>query len=119
MTGVDDAGRIELGVDKLLSTRGANFGISGPSASISQIIDGIKFYVSATLSNNHLKIKWQTHMVMHLVVVAVFKRLKIWKSILLLPKILIVFEKKRYEIDKRIIEVQTNISLNDDYSVIL
>ena len=120
VTGVDDASRIELGVDKLLYLpEGANFGITGPSASISQIIDGIKFYVSATLSNNHLRIKWaDSHGNAPSGSALRIQEIEnMEERIATTEDTYRVFEKKRYEIDKRIIEVQTNISLNDDYSV--
>tara|TARA_R100001510_G_C7656692_1_gene217028 strand:+ start:4212 stop:5546 length:1335 start_codon:yes stop_codon:yes gene_type:complete len=120
VTGVDDASRIELGVDKLLYLpEGANFGITGPSASISQIIDGIKFYVSATLSNNHLRIKWaDSHGNAPSGSALRIQEIEnMEERIATTEDTYRVFEKKRYEIDKRIIEVQTNVSLNDDYTV--
>jgi len=120
VTGVDDASRIELGVDKLLYLpEGANFGITGPNASISQIIDGIKFYVSATLSNNHLRIKWaDSHGNAPSGSALRIQEIEnMEERIATTEDTYRVFEKKRYEIDKRIIEVQKNISLNSDYSV--
>jgi hypothetical protein len=120
VTGVDDASRIELGVDKLLYLpEGANFGITGPNASISQIIDGIKFYVSATLSNNHLRIKWaDSHGNSPSGSALRIQEIEnMEERIATTEDTYRVFEKKRYEIDKRIIEVQKNINLNNDYSV--
>ena len=120
VTGVDDASRIELGVDKLLYLpEGSNFGITGPTASISQIIDGIKFYVSATLSNNHLRIKWaDSHGNAPSGSALRIQEIEnMEERIATTEDTYRVFENKRYEIDKRIIEVQTGKLLSDEYSV--
>ena len=120
VTGVDDASRIELGVDKLLYLpEGANFGITGPSASISQIIDGIKFYVSATLSNNHLRIKWaDSHGNAPSGSALRIQEIEnMEERIATTEDTYRIFEKHRYEIDRRIIEVQTGVTLTEDYSV--
>lgn len=120
VSGVDDASRIELGVDKLLYLpEGANFGITGPTASITQLIDGIKFYVSATLSNNHLRIKWaDSHgNAPSGSALRVQEIENMEERIATTEDTYRVFEQKRFEIDRRIIEVQTGKSIRDDYSV--
>jgi hypothetical protein len=120
VTGVDDASRIELGVDKLLYLpEGANFGITGPNASITQIIDGIKFYVSATLSNNHLRIKWaDSHGNAPSGSALRIQEIEnMEERIATTEDTYRVFEKKRFEIDRKIIEVQTGQSISEDYSV--
>lgn len=120
VTGVDDASRIELGVDKLLYLpEGSNFGITGPSASVDQIIDGIKFYVSATLSNNHLRIKWaDSHGNAPSGSALRIQEIEnMEERIATTEDTYRVFEKKRFEIDRRIIEVQTGQSINEEYSV--
>jgi len=120
VTGVDDASRIELGVDKLLYLpEGSNFGITGPTASVSQLIDGIKFYVSATLSNNHLRIKWaDSHGNAPSGSALRIQEIEnMEERIATTEDTYRVFEQKRFEIDKKIIEVQTGVNLNDEYSV--
>ena len=58
VTGVDDRSRISLGVDKIIYLpEGANFGVTGPSADINQLINGAKFLIEQTLNNNQLRVK--------------------------------------------------------------
>ena len=120
ITGVDDASRIEIGVDKILYLpEGSNFGVTAPSGSLTDIIDSTRFMVEATLNNNHIRIKFaDTHGN-----APSAESLKImeyenydertastedtWRP----------FEKRRFEIDKAIIEAKTNIKIKDDYRV--
>ena len=120
ITGVDDASRIEIGVDKILYLpEGSNFGVTAPSGSLTDIIDATRFMVEATLNNNHIRIKFaDTHGN-----APSAESLKImeyenydertastedtWRP----------FEKRRFEIDKAIIEAKTNIKIKDDYRV--
>ena len=120
ITGVDDASRIEIGVDKILYLpEGSNFGVTAPSGSLTDIIDSTRFMVEATLNNNHIRVKFaDTHGN-----APSAESLKImeyenydertastedtWRP----------FEKRRFEIDKAIIEAKTNIKIKDDYRV--
>ena len=120
ITGVDDASRIEIGVDKILYLpEGSNFGVTAPSGSLTDIIDSTRFMVEATLNNNSIRIKFADQ---HGNAPSA-EALKVqeienydertaatedtWRP----------FEKRRFEIDKAIIEAKTNIKIKDDYRV--
>ena len=120
ITGVDDASRIEIGVDKILYLpEGSNFGVTAPSGSLTDIIDSTRFMVEATLNNNSIRIKFADQ---HGNAPSA-EALKVqeienydertaatedtWRP----------FEKRRFEVDKAIIEAKTNIKIKDDYRV--
>ena len=120
VTGVDDRSRISLGVDKILYLpEGANFGVTGPSASIPDLITGAKFLTEQTLNNNQLRVKFidshgnaESAEALRIQDIDSYQETQsniedTWRS----------WESKRFEIDKRIIEVQTGKSLNDEYLV--
>ena len=121
ITGVDDASRVDLGVDKILYLpEGSNFGISSPSGSLTQIIDSIRFLVEATLQNNNIRVKF-AHDASGNAPSAV--ALSIQEAELIDERVAVSedtwrpFEKARYAVDKRIIEVQTGKRLSDEYGV--
>ena len=120
VTGVDDRSRISLGVDKILYLpEGANFGVTGPSASIPDLITGAKFLTEQTLNNNQLRVKFidshgnaESAEALRIQDIDSYQETQsniedTWRS----------WESKRFEIDKRIIEVQTGKSLNSEYLV--
>ena len=119
VSGVDDASRIEIGVDKILYLpEGTNFGVTAPSGSLTDIVESTKFMVSATLENNSIRVKYIDSKGN----APSAESLKIkevettnenmasaedtWRP----------FEKKRFEIDRRIIEVKTGVVLDPEYS---
>lgn len=121
ITGVDDTSRVSLGVDKILYLpEGSNFGISSPSGSLTQIIDSIRFMVEATLQNNNIRVKF-AHDASGNAPSAV--ALSIQEAELIDERVAVSedtwrpFEKARYAVDKRIIEVQTGKTLSDEYGV--
>jgi len=120
ITGVDDASRIEIGVDKILYLpEGSNFGVTAPSGSLTDIIDATRFMVEATLNNNHIRVKFaDTHGNAPSAEALKIQEIEgydertaatedTWRP----------FEKRRFEIDKAIIEAKTNIKIKDDYRV--
>ena len=120
VTGVDDRSRISMGVDKILYLpEGANFGVTGPSASISDLILGAKYLVETTLNNNQLRVKFidshgnaESAEALRVQEIDNYAETQAniedtWRA----------WEHKRFDIDKRIIEVQTGQRLSDDYIV--
>ncbi len=120
VTGVDDRSRISMGVDKILYLpEGANFGVTGPSASISDLILGAKYLVETTLNNNQLRVKFidshgnaESAEALRVQEIDNYSEVQAniedtWRA----------WEHKRFEIDKRIIEVQTGQKLSDEYLV--
>ena len=87
VTGVDDRSRISLGVDKIIYLpEGANFGVTGPSASISEALR-IQEIDSFQEVQNSIEDVWRK------------------------------WEYERFEIDRKIIEVQTGTTLGPEYLV--
>jgi len=120
VTGVDDRSRISMGVDKILYLpEGANFGVTGPSASISDLILGAKYLVETTLNNNQLRVKFidshgnaESAEALRVQEIDNYTEVQAniedtWRS----------WEHRRFEIDRRIIEVQTGKKLADEYLV--
>ena len=120
VTGVDDRSRISLGVDKIIYLpEGANFGVTAPSASIRELILGAKFLTEQTLNNNQLRVKFidshgnaESAEALRIQEIDNFQEVQnsiedVWRK----------WENERFEIDRRIIEVQTGTSLEPNYLV--
>ena len=120
VTGVDDRSRISLGVDRIIYLpEGSNFGVTGPSADINQLINGAKFLIEQTLNNNQLRVKFidshgnaESAEALRIQEIENHQEVQnniedIWRKL----------EADRYAIDRRIIEVQTGQSLNPDMMV--
>jgi len=120
VTGVDDRSRITLGPDKLIYLpEGANFGVTGPSASIDDLIKGAKYLVETTLNNNQLRVKFidshgNAESAEALRVQDIDHTSEISSNI---EDIWRPWEHRRFQVDKRIIEVQTGQVLSDEYFV--
>ena len=120
VTGVDDRSRISMGVDKLIYLpEGANFGVTGPSASIDDLIKGAKYLVETTLNNNQLRVKFidshgNAESAEALRVQDIDHTSEISSNI---EDIWRPWEHRRFQVDKRIIEVQTGQVLSDEYFV--
>ena len=120
VTGVDDRSRISLGVDRIIYLpEGSNFGVTGPSADINQLINGAKFLIEQTLNNNQLRVKFidshgNAESAEALRIQEIENHQEVQNNI---EDIWRKWEADRYAIDRRIIEVQTGQSLNPDMMV--
>ena len=109
-----------MGVDKLIYIpEGANFGVTGPSASIDDLIKGAKYLVETTLNNNQLSVKFidshgNAESAEALRVQDIDHTSEISSNI---EDIWRPWEHRRFQVDKRIIEVQTGQVLSDEYFV--
>ena len=118
VTGVDDRSRIEMGPDKLIFLpEGANLGVTGPSASISELIAGAKYLVETTLNNNQLRVKFidshgNAESAEALRVQEIDHTSEVMSNI---EDIWRPWEHRRFEIDRKIIEVQTGQNLSSEY----
>ncbi len=120
ITGVDDASRIEIGTDKVLYLpEGSNFGVTAPEGKLSEIIESVKFMVSATLTNNHLRIKWaDSHGNAPSGEALRIQELEnVEERIGAIEDTWRPWEQHRFQVDKRIIEVKTGKTVPEDYSV--
>lgn len=120
VTGVDDRSRISMGVDKILYLpEGANFGVTGPSASISELIAGAKFLVEQTLNNNQLRVKFidshgNAESAEALRVQEIDNYAEVQANI---EDTWRAWEHRRFEVDRRIIQVQTGVNIEPEYLV--
>ena len=120
VTGVDDRSRISLGVDRIIYLpEGSNFGVTGPSADINQLINGAKFLIEQNLNNNQLRVKFidshgNAESAEALRIQEIENHQEVQNNI---EDIWRKWEADRYAIDRRIIEVQTGQSLNPDMMV--
>jgi hypothetical protein len=120
VTGVDDRSRIKIGVDSVLYLpEGANFGVTGPSADINQLINGAKFLIEQTLNNNQLRVKFidshgNAESAEALRIQEIENHQEVQNNI---EDIWRKWEADRYAIDRRIIEVQTGQNLNPEMMV--
>ena len=121
ITGVDDASRIEIGTDKVLYLpEGSNFGVTNSGGSLQEIIDSTRFLVESTLNNNHIRAKFARDdagnapsasslsiLEMEMRDIATGEKEDTWRP----------WEKKRYNVDKAILEVEAGLRLPEEYSV--
>lgn len=120
ITNIDDASRVELGVDKILYLpENSTLGVTGPSGSLTDIISSLRFMTEATLQNNNIRVKFaDTHGN-----APSAEALRIQDAELMDERSAAVedtwrpWEKRRYQIDRRIIEVKANVQLKDEYGV--
>jgi len=117
---IDNESRVEMGVDKILYLpENSQLGVTGPSADLNQIIQSLRFMTEATLQNNHIRVKFldakgnspsAASLKLQDIELTDERAASLedtWRP----------FEKDRFDIDRRIIEVQTGTRLNPDYSV--
>jgi hypothetical protein len=121
ITGVDDASRIEIGTDKVLYLpEGSNFGVTNSGGSLQEIIDSTRFLVESTLNNNHIRAKFARDdagnapsaaslsiLEMEMRDVSTGEKEDTGRH----------WEKKRYAIDRAILEVEAGLRLPEEYSV--
>ncbi len=121
ITGVDDASRIEIGTDKVLYLpEGSNFGVTNSGGSLQEIIDSTRFLVESTLNNNHIRAKFARDdagnapsasslsiLEMEMRDISTGEKEDTWRP----------WEKKRYNIDRAILEVEAGLRLPEEYSV--
>ena len=120
LTGVDEANRLKLGVDKpIVVPEGANFDFKAPGGNLQQYVEAMRFLVDSVAYNHNLKTKWSVGregMVsgeslkmaeIELTESVILDAQMIWRPV----------EKQRFQIDKAIIEYEANTSLTDDYAI--
>ena len=117
---VDNESRVELGVDKILYLpENSVLGVTAPSGNLNDIILSLRFMTEATLQNNHIRVKFldakgnspsAASLKLQDIELTDERAASLedtWRP----------FEKERYEVDSKIIEVQTGTKLDPDYSV--
>ena len=120
ITGVDDASRIEGGVDKILYLpQESNFGVTAPSGSLTDIIDATRFLVEATLNNNSIRIKFaDTHGNAPSAEALKVQEIENYdERIASTEDTWRPFERRRFLIDRAIIAAKANVNIAEDHRV--
>ena len=120
ITGVDDASRIEVGVDKILYLpEASNFGVTAPSGSLTDIIDATRFLVEATLNNNSIRIKFaDTHGNAPSAEALKVQEIENYdERIASTEDTWRPFERRRFLIDRAIIAAKANVNIAEDHRV--
>ncbi len=120
ITGVDDASRIEVGVDKILYLpQESNFGVTAPSGSLTDIIDATRFLVEATLNNNSIRIKFaDTHGNAPSAEALKVQEIENYdERIASTEDTWRPFERRRFLIDRAIIAAKANVNIAEDHRV--
>ena len=121
ISGVDDASRITIGTDQVLYLpEGANFDVTNSGGSLQDIVDATRFLVESTLNNNHIRAKYARDdagnapsaaslsiLEMEMRDIGIGEKEDTWRP----------WEKKRYNIDRAILEVEAGTRLPEEYSV--
>lgn len=121
ITGVDDASRISIGTDKILYLpQEANFGVTNAGGSLTEIIDATRFLVESTLNNNHIRAKYardDSGNAPSAASLSIIEMENMDERSAMTEDTWRPWEHRRYEVDKAIIEVETNTKTGEDYSV--
>ena len=120
ITGVDDASRIEVGVDKILYLpEASNFGVTAPSGSLTDIIDATRFLVEATLNNNSIRIKFaDTHGNAPSAEALKVQEIENYdERIASTEDTWRPFERRRFLVDRAIIAAKANVNIAEDHRV--
>jgi len=121
LTNVEDASRVQIGVDKLLYLPpDSELKVTNPGGSLVEIVDATRFLVESCLNNNHIRAKYARNdsgnapSAASLAIMELESTLErdantedTWRP----------WEHRRYEVDKAILQVEANINVGDDYSV--
>ena len=118
VTGIDDASRMQLGVDKpLILPEGASFQFATAGGNLTAFSDAIRFLIDKVAYENSLKTKWAVGR--DAISGEALKMLEVDLTEAVMTDVEMIwrdFERTRYEVDKTVLEYH-NVSLQDEYSV--
>lgn len=120
LTSIDEASRLKLGVDKpLVLPENSDFRFESPGGNLTQFIEAMRFLVDSVAYNNNLKTKWSVGKETMMSGEALkMSEIDLTESVMLDAQMIWrPVENERYKVDKAIIEYETNISMDDEYSV--
>jgi len=121
LTNIDDASRVEIGVDKLLYLpQDSELKVTSPGGSLTEIIESIRFFVEATLNNNHIRAKYARNDSGNAPSAASLQILELESTnnnIAMTEDTWRPWESRRYEVDRRILQVEANADPGPEYSV--
>ena len=121
VSGVDDASRITIGTDKILYLpEGANFGVTNAGGSLSEIIDSTRFLVETTLNNNHIRAKYardDSGNAPSAASLSIIEMENMDERSAMTEDTWRPWEHRRYEVDRAILQVESNTDVGEEYSV--
>ena len=121
ISGVDDPSRISIGTDKILYLpEQANFGVTSTGGNLNQIIDSTRFLVETTLNNNHIRAKYardDSGNAPSAASLSIIEMENMDERSAMTEDTWRPWEQRRYQVDKRIIEVEAGQNVGEDYSV--
>ena len=120
ISGIDEANRLRMGVDKpIILPDGASFQFASPSPNLKDYVEAIRFIVDSTAYNHNLKTKWSVGREGSVSGESLkMAEIELTESIMLDAQMIWrPFERQRFEVDKAIIEYETNTSLGEEYAV--
>ena len=121
VSGIDDASRISIGTDKILYLpEGANFGVTNSGGSLTEIIEATRFLVETTLNNNHIRAKYardNSGNAPSASALAIEEMENLDERGAMTEDTWRPWEHRRFEVDRKIIQVETGTDVGEDYSV--
>ena len=117
-TGIEEATRMKLGIDRvLLMPPDSSFSFVSSPANLGQMIEVSKSFANQTAINNHLRIKWdESGNAPSGAALRLLEMENLESRISDIPKWR-DWEHERYEVDREIIRVHTGKDMGENYSV--
>ena len=121
LTNIDDASRVEIGVDKLLYLpQDSDLRVTSPGGSLTEIIEATRFLVESCLNNNHIRAKYARNAsgnAPSAASLAIIEMENMDNRTAMTEDTWRPWEHRRYEVDRRILQVEANADPGQDYSV--
>ncbi len=121
ITGVDDASRITIGTDKILYLpTDSDLNVTSSSGSLESIIEATRFLVESCLNNNHIRAKYARNdsgNAPSAASLAIIEMENMDNRTAVTEDTWRPWEHRRYEVDRRILQVEANADPGPDYSV--
>lgn len=121
ITNIDDPSRVEIGVDKLLYLpQDSDLRVTSPGGSLTDIIEATRFLVESCLNNNHIRAKYARNdsgNAPSAASLAIIEMENMDNRTAVTEDTWRPWEHRRYEVDRRILQVEANADPGPDYSV--
>ena len=121
LTNIDDASRVEVGVDKILYLpQDSDLRVTSPGGSLVEIIESTRFLVESCLNNNHIRAKYARNdsgNAPSAASLAIIEMENMDNRTAMTEDTWRPWEHRRYEVDRRILQVEANADPGPDYSV--
>jgi hypothetical protein len=120
LTSIDEASKIKLGVDKpLVLPENSDFRFESPGGNLIQYIEAMRFLVDSVAYNHNLRTKWSVGKESMMSGEALkMSEIDLTESVMLDAQMVWrPVENDRYEIDRAIIEYESGVKLEEEYSI--